>query len=77
MTEFSYDLALARHKVTSSPRWRYYGRVTEVIGLTVEAGGVRASMGEMCLIGQGDHQVEAEVVGFSGDKLYLFPLSKY
>jgi flagellar protein export ATPase FliI len=74
MTEFSYDFRRVKEKVKALPLWQYYGRVTEVIGLTVEVGGVRASMGEICLIGQGESQVEAEVVGFSGDKLYLFPL---
>ncbi len=54
-----------------------HGQVTRLIGLTLEAVGIKASMGEYCLIypEQGD-PVEAEVVGFSGDRIYLMPVDQ-
>lgn len=70
---FNFDFARARSRLTHSPSWHTYGKVTEVIGLTVEARGCRASIGELCHIGNGGGSVLSEVVGFSGDKLYLFP----
>ncbi|MDP3486442.1 MAG: FliI/YscN family ATPase [Bacillota bacterium] len=75
MTSFSFDFHSVKQRIAMRPSWQYFGKVTEVIGLTVQAGGVRASIGELCLIGSPPGQVEAEVVGFSGDKLYLFPFA--
>jgi flagellum-specific ATP synthase len=50
------------------------GRLTRMVGLTLEAVGCQAAVGERCLVeGQGGRQIEAEVVGFSGEKLYLMP----
>ncbi|WP_432471981.1 flagellar protein export ATPase FliI [Amphritea sp. HPY] len=51
------------------------GQITRLIGLTLEAVGIKASMGEYCMIypDKGD-PVEAEVVGFSGDRIYLMPI---
>ncbi|MGB0468028.1 MAG: flagellar protein export ATPase FliI [Pontibacterium sp.] len=51
------------------------GHITRMIGLTLEAVGIQAAVGDCCkiLIGDGN-VVEAEVVGFSGDRLYLMPL---
>ena len=51
------------------------GQVTRLIGLTLEAVGVKASMGEYCLVyPEKSEPVEAEVVGFSGDRIYLMPI---
>ncbi len=50
------------------------GRVTRMVGLTIEAEGLRANVGARCLIESPDGgRVEAEVVGFAGEKLYLMP----
>lgn len=50
------------------------GRLTRMVGLTLEAVGIEAVVGGRCLVvpSQGE-PVEAEVVGFSGDKTYLMP----
>ena len=51
------------------------GRITRMIGLTLEAVGIQAAVGDCCRIVLNDTSaVEAEVVGFSGDRLYLMPL---
>jgi len=75
MHNYSLDFSALKRKIGTESTWQHLGRVTEVIGLTVQAGGVRASIGELCVIGQSPYEVEAEVVGFSGEKLYLFPFA--
>src|SRR3990170_7973302 len=50
------------------------GVLTRMIGLTLEASGCQAAVGDRCdVVGIGGAHVEAEVVGFSGDRLYLMP----
>lgn len=50
------------------------GRLTRMVGLTLEAVGFQAPIGSRCEIqGAGGQPVEAEVVGFSGETLYLMP----
>ncbi len=53
------------------------GRLTRMVGLTLEAVGCRAAVGERCLIaGRDGRPVEAEVVGFSGEKTFLMPTTE-
>jgi flagellum-specific ATP synthase len=50
------------------------GHLTRMVGLTLEALGCQAAVGDRCEILAGDGaRVEAEVVGFSGDRLFLMP----
>jgi flagellum-specific ATP synthase len=50
------------------------GRLSRAAGLTLEATGCEAALGARCLIeGHGGATVQAEVVGFSGDRLFLMP----
>lgn len=58
-------------------RQRISGRLTRVAGLVLEASGLRLPVGAVCAIGA-EHgpRVEAEVVGFSDDRLFLMPLSE-
>ncbi len=50
------------------------GRLTRMIGLTLEAVGCQAAIGELCqIIGADNRRVEAEVVGFADEKIYLMP----
>src|SRR5579872_699882 len=45
-----------------------------MVGLTLEAVGCQASIGDYCDVITGDgFRVESEVVGFAGDRLYLMP----
>ncbi|MFZ4529525.1 MAG: flagellar protein export ATPase FliI [Undibacterium curvum] len=52
------------------------GRVTKVTGLVMEAVGLRLPVGSACAIhlANGSH-IDAEVVGFDGDRLFLMPHS--
>lgn len=49
------------------------GKLVRVVGLTLEATGCRAPIGSLCLVETMSGQLEAEVVGFSGDNLFLMP----
>jgi len=54
---------------------QYYGRVSQVIGLTIESNGPLSNIGEICKIKSiNGVDVLAEVVGFKEDKVYLMPL---
>ena len=52
----------------------YRGRIDVVSGVLVEAVGVPAAMGELCRVelGRGE-ALEAEVIGFRGDRTLLMP----
>ncbi|WP_415883419.1 flagellar protein export ATPase FliI [Neptuniibacter sp. QD72_48] len=63
-----------KHRL-DTPQPRIEGRITRMIGLTIEAVGIKCAVGECCYIELSqDQQIEAEVVGFSGDRIYLMPL---
>lgn len=52
------------------------GYLTRSVGLTLEAVGLDVSIGCQCQIQVNtDQYVDAEVVGFSGDKVYLMPIT--
>ena len=55
---------------------RVYGRVSQAVGLVVEAYGRASSIGELCVIGKGDAKITAEVVGFKDDRVLLMPLGE-
>jgi flagellum-specific ATP synthase len=53
------------------------GVLTRMVGLTLEAVGCQAPIGARCdVVNAGGARVETEVVGFSGDSLYLMPTSE-
>ncbi|MGN2672546.1 flagellar protein export ATPase FliI [Aliivibrio fischeri] len=49
------------------------GKLVRVVGLTLEATGCRAPIGSSCLVETVNGEIEAEVVGFSGENLFLMP----
>jgi flagellum-specific ATP synthase len=53
------------------------GRVTQVVGLVVEANGPNSRVNDLCYIeAQEGEQIPAEVVGFRGDRVLLMPLGE-
>jgi flagellum-specific ATP synthase len=59
-----------------SPDVLVEGKLARAAGMALEATGCEAALGARCLIeGQDGSRVEAEVVGFAGDRLYLMPTS--
>lgn len=71
------NLSLERYRqaVEESTFIKYWGRVTQVVGLTIEACGPAVSIGEVCMIQTGRNgSIMAEVVGFKQDRVLLMPL---
>lgn len=59
------------------PRPLVSGRVVRSVGLTLEAVGIEAALGECCLIEtHAGQRIEAEVVGFDEGKLFLMPMRR-
>lgn len=52
------------------------GKLTRVVGLTLEAIGLKVAVGDRCRIELEQGSMEAEVVGFSGKIIYLMPTEK-
>ncbi len=53
------------------------GRLTRMVGLTLEAVGLQASVGQGCRVMTASGvAIETEVVGFSGDKTFLMPIQR-
>lgn len=52
------------------------GKLTRVVGLTLEAVGCNVTLGGRCSVSDGPgREIETEVVGFDGAKIYLMPLT--
>ena len=50
------------------------GRLTRMVGLTLEASGCQAAVGDRCeIVTADDKHIDAEVVGFAGTHLFLMP----
>lgn len=67
------SLAAAQDVVAQVPLLQVSGQLVKATGLVMEAVGLRMPVGSTCLIELPHHRVEAEVVGFSGERLYLMP----
>ena len=63
--------AVRRARVSSPSRT---GSLARVVGLTIEVRGLMAPLGAVCeVVGNNGHRLEAEVVGFQDQVLYLMP----
>lgn len=52
------------------------GRLTRVVGMTLEAVGCNVTLGGRCSVTDGSgREIETEVVGFDGPRIYLMPLT--
>ena len=64
-------------RVKSAPIISYEGEVVKIVGLTIEAKGVKASVGEICnIISLSGDILKAEVVGFRDGLIILMPLGE-
>lgn len=60
--------------VTDSSPLQLSGHLTKVSGLVMEAVGLKLAVGSSCMVSlPNGNNVAAEVVGFSGDRLFLMP----
>jgi flagellum-specific ATP synthase len=65
------DKVLVRAEVPEPSRT---GSLARVVGLTIEVKGIMAPLGAVCeVVSEHGHRVEAEVVGFQDQVLYLMP----
>ena len=56
---------------------RLDGKVSNVVGLVIEASLPEATLGELCQIHTRNHEIiRAEIVGFKGEKVLLMPLDQ-
>ncbi len=69
------DYEKYRKQLQSADTYEYGGKVTQVIGLTVESSGPAAKIGDTCHIysSRMDRAIRAEVVGFKDKKVLLMP----
>jgi flagellum-specific ATP synthase len=67
-------LSDCRRQLSDQQPYRLAGRLTRINGLVMEAAGLKLPLGSGCRI-ETPHgeMVEAEVVGFAGEKLYMMP----
>ncbi|KAA8996751.1 flagellum-specific ATP synthase FliI [Affinibrenneria salicis] len=74
------SLDAIEQRIAGTPTVRRYGRLTRATGLVLEATGLHMPLGATCLIerhnGQQVDEVESEVVGFNGQRLFLMPLEE-
>ncbi|MCZ7653500.1 MAG: flagellar protein export ATPase FliI [Rhodocyclaceae bacterium] len=60
--------------VAQAGPFQHSGRLTRINGLVMEASGLKLPLGSGCHVSlPGGKAVEAEVVGFSGEKLFMMP----
>lgn len=71
------DLKKYQDKLSSRDYIQYIGKVSKVVGLTIEADGPQVSIGDLCNIhvARGT-TLKAEVVGFKDEKVLLMPLGE-
>ncbi|OIJ17835.1 flagellar protein export ATPase FliI [Anaerobacillus alkalidiazotrophicus] len=65
-------------EVTTINSYKHFGKVSRVVGLTIESKGPQVSIGELCyiIIGKSPkRKVMAEVVGFRDEKVLLMPFT--
>lgn len=56
--------------------WRTTGKLTRVAGLVMEATGIKVATGASCrVLLPGGQSIDAEVVGFSGERVFLMPFT--
>jgi flagellum-specific ATP synthase len=72
--QWAASLVRARERMAHVGEVVVEGALSRMVGMTLEAVGCEAAVGGRCLVDTAEgKQVEAEVVGFSGDKLFLMP----
>ncbi len=70
------DLTPVQEKIQNTRVIKTVGKVTRVVGLTIEVQGINARIGEICTIAVPEYSkpVRAEVVGFKENKTIMMPL---
>ncbi len=67
-------LAGTREQLATAQPFQLSGRLTRINGLVMEASGLKLALGSSCKVQiAGNGTIEAEVVGFAGERLYMMP----
>ncbi|NLD45623.1 MAG: flagellar protein export ATPase FliI [Clostridiaceae bacterium] len=71
-----FDLRKYQEILNKQDFIEYIGKVSKVVGLTIESDGPEANIGELCRINalRSKKYISAEVVGFKDNKVLLMPL---
>ena len=72
-TDISMYLTSIPDTIIATNTVKVSGKLSRMIGLTLEAEGCVAAIGEKCKVKTAKGHIFAEVVGFSGKKTYLMP----
>lgn len=68
------DFSCYKKTIEEANLIEYSGRVSQIVGLTIESNGPALDIGQLCNIyTKNDNKVLAEVVGFKGNKVLLMP----
>lgn len=74
------DFEQLEEKITNSSTERTLGRVTKIVGLMIEAQGLKVELGELCIIKSKYNnvykEIKVEVVGFNDNSALLMPLGE-
>lgn len=79
MSRLPFAERLKHYTVSELPEAKPHvsGKLVRVVGLTLEVVGLKLSIGCRCVVVTDDQRsIEAEVVGFANEKLYLMPTEK-
>lgn len=76
MSRHAFDLTAYESRIERARTVRYFGSVSQVIGLVVESRGPLVAVGDLCHI---EHErqsavIPAEVVGFRNERVLLMPI---
>ncbi len=72
--QWAAALTRARERMAEARDFVVEGTLNRMVGMTLEAVGCEAAVGGRCLVDTAEgKQIEAEVVGFAGEKLFLMP----
>src|SRR5689334_14847391 len=73
-TPWSLQLQRSIRRAETLPPPPVEGQLSRMVGLPLEASGCQAAIGDRCEVMASDgSSIEAEVVGFAGDRLFLMP----
>lgn len=76
VSDYAKRLVKMRSQISSKDRFKITGKLSRIIGLTLEAVGVRAPIGSYCLVETAKGKtIKAEVVGFADERTYLMPIN--
>ena len=69
------DFGAFRDEITKYDTFRYMGKIEKIVGMTIEASGPTANIGDVCRIFSKDMSsyINAEVVGFNKSNILLMP----